>query len=133
MMPRRGSRRSSRSGGRSGPGTERGSAMPLAGFDHLYREADARRRPVAVAAAGGDDPTVLEALRSALDRGWVTPVVVGPEGPIRAAAEAAGIGLEGFTLVDALGDAIARAAVAEVRSGRARLLMKGRIATPALL
>ena len=107
--------------------------MPLASFDRLFRQADARPAPVAVAVAGGDDPTVLEALREARDRGWVAPTVVGPEAAIRAAAEASRVALDGFAIVDAVGDAIAPAAVAEVRRGRARLLMKGRIATPALM
>ena len=39
----------------------------------------------------------------------------------------------GFTLVPAEGEAVGAAAVAEVRDGRAQLLMKGRIDTPALL
>src|SRR4051794_34366003 len=98
--------------------------MSLAGFERLYREADARPDPVAVAAAGGDDPTVLEALRASRDRGWVAPVLVGPEAAIRAMAEGRGIGLDGFAIVPAEGEAIARAAVAEVREGRARMLMK---------
>src|SRR3954471_1858205 len=107
--------------------------MSLAGFDQLAHEADGRRGPVAVAAAGGDEPSVLEALGAARDRGWITPVVVGANRSIREAAEAAGVGLEGFRLVEAGEDAVAKAAVAEVRAGRAGLLMKGRIATPALL
>jgi phosphotransacetylase len=63
----------------------------------------------------------------------VAPIVVGSERAIRASAEAAGFGLDGFTIVAAEGDAVAGAAVAEVRDGRARMLMKGRISTPALL
>jgi len=50
---------------------------------------------------------------------------------VRRLAAETGVSLDGFTLVDA-GDA-AGAAVAEVRAGRARLLMNGRVATPALL
>ncbi len=46
--------------------------MPLDGFDRLYQDADARTEPVCVAAAGGDDPTVLEALRIA-DRSGLGP------------------------------------------------------------
>lgn len=107
--------------------------MALPGFDELYRTADERGGSVAVAAAGGDDPTVLEALRQACDRGWVDPRVVGPERAIRAEAERLGVALDGFTLVAAEGEAIGPAAVAEVRQGRARMLMKGRIGTPALL
>ena len=107
--------------------------MPLDGFDRLYRDADSRAEPVAVAAAGGDDPTVIEALRVAADRGWVRPILVGPEEKIRAVAGAAGIAIEGFEIVHAEGEAIAPVAVERVRSGEARALMKGQIATPALM
>jgi phosphate butyryltransferase len=107
--------------------------MPLDGFDRLYRDADARTEPVRVAAAGGDDPTVLEALRIAADRGWVEPILVGPEPRIRAIADSRGIALDGFAIRHAEGTAIAAAAVAEVKSGNARALMKGQIATPALM
>jgi phosphotransacetylase len=107
--------------------------MSLDDFDRLFVDADALAEPVGVAVAGGDDPTVLEALRAASDRGWVAPIVVGPEREVRRAAEEAGVGLEGFAIVAAEAGAAAEAAVAEVRAGRARLLMKGRIATPALM
>jgi phosphate butyryltransferase len=107
--------------------------MPLDGFDRLFRDADARSEPVAVAAAGGDDATVIEALRIATDRGWVRPILVGPEERTRALAASRGIALDGFTIAHAEGDATAPAAVALVRSGKARALMKGQIATPALM
>jgi phosphate butyryltransferase len=107
--------------------------MSLHGIDILYAAAAARKAPVPIVAAGGDEPTVLEALREATDRGWVAPIVVGPDGSIRAMAGDAGVGLAGFTIVHAEGDDIARAAVGEIRGGRARALLKGRIATPALL
>lgn len=105
--------------------------MPLNSFDRLFSDTDAARPAVGVAAAGGADRTVLEALRTARDRGWVTPFVAGPEPEVRSVAEAAGVDLHGFTILD--GDDPARAAVAAVRDGRARLLMKGQIATPALM
>jgi phosphate butyryltransferase len=107
--------------------------MPLDGFDRLFRDAAARTEPMSVAAAGGDDPTVIEALRIAADRGWVRPILVGPEERIRALAASKGIVLDGLAIVHAEGDAIARAAVDRVRSGEARALMKGQIATPALM
>ncbi len=105
--------------------------MPLDSFEQLYRDADAGGEPVPVAVAGGAERTVLEALRTACDRGWVTPLVAGQEAEIRHAAAACGIGLHGFTILDS--DEPAAVAVAQVRAGRARLLMKGQIATPALL
>jgi phosphotransacetylase len=105
--------------------------MTLSGFEQLYQEADALPAPVPVAVAGGDDRTVLEALRAACDRGWVAPVVAGVEADVRRAAAEHGVSLHGFTLLDA--EEPAEAAVAAVRSGLARLLMKGRIGTPALM
>ena len=105
--------------------------MPLPDFDTLRRAADARKRPVGLAVAGGADRTVLEALRAAADRGWVMPIVAGREAAVREVAAACGVDLTGFELRDT--DAPAPAAVAAVRDGRARLLMKGQISTPELL
>jgi phosphotransacetylase len=105
--------------------------MPLTSFDQLYQDADALPAPVAVAVAGGADRTVLEALRAACDRGWVTPVVAGREADVRRSAAEWGVPLDGFTLLDAEETAVA--AVAAVRSGLARVLMKGQIDTPALM
>jgi len=105
--------------------------MALADFTRLYQGADATRPGVGVAAAGGADPTVIAALRSALERGWVAPILTGRETEMRRVADEAGISLHGFTLVDT--EEPAAAAVAQVREGRARLLMKGQLATPALL
>jgi phosphotransacetylase len=105
--------------------------MPLPDFDRLYQKADAAQSAVGVAAAGAADRTVLEALRAALDRGWVAPVVTGKETEIRKSAEEAGVSLDGFTVIDS--DEPAAAAVDQVRAGRARLLMKGQLSTPALL
>ncbi len=105
--------------------------MPLASWDALFADADLRRESLPVAVAGGADRTVLEALRAARERGWVMPRVAGNEAEMRRVAGAHGISLDGFTLIDT--DDAATAAVAEVRAGRARLLMKGQIATPALM
>jgi phosphotransacetylase len=105
--------------------------MSLASFEELYREADALPAPVPVAVAGGADGTVLEALRTACDRGWVTPLVAGREADVRRTAAEYGQALHGFTLLDAVEPAVA--AVAAVRSGAARILMKGQIATPELM
>ena len=77
--------------------------MPLDGFDRLFRAADERRERLRVAAAGGDDPSVIEALKIAADRGWVRPILVGPEGRIRDVAGAGGLTLEDFEIVPAVG------------------------------
>jgi phosphotransacetylase len=105
--------------------------MPLLGFDDLYRRADAERPAVGIAAAGAADPTVLEALRHACDRGWVVPFLAGDESQIRRLADERGIDLHGCHLLDS--PEPASAAVAAIRTGKAKLLMKGQIATPALM
>jgi phosphotransacetylase len=105
----------------------------LPSFTQLFWDADARPAPVPLVAAGGHDPSLLEALATARDQGWVEPIVVGPEAAIRQTAEECAVSLRGFTVIPAEADAVAVAAVATVRTGRARLLMKGRIATPQLL
>jgi len=101
------------------------------GFDDLYAEADRRAARVPVVAAGGADRTVLEALSTAAQRGWVTPVLTGDEREINSLAVECGVDLASFRIVDS--DDPAAAAVAEIRAGRAALLMKGQIATPALM
>ena len=75
----------------------------------------------------------IEALGIALERGWVRPILVGPEAGIRAAARALSVELDGMRILHAEADEVAPAAVAEVRAGRARALMKGQIATPSLM
>ena len=57
-----------------------------------------------VAVAGGDDPTVLEALQIAVDRGWVRPIVFGQEDAICARAESLGLSLDGIDIDHAEGD-----------------------------
>src|SRR5262249_17516033 len=105
--------------------------MPLLPFDALFQFADEHRPMMPVAAAGGADATVLQALRIACDRGWAAPHVVGNEANIRRLARESHIALDGFRLIDAAEPSVA--AVDLVRRGEASLLMKGQIATPALL
>src|ERR1700722_16167987 len=104
--------------------------MPLASFDDLLAAADCAPRAVSLAVAGAADETVLRALRTACDRGWVSPLLAGSKTDIERLADENGIGLNGMTILDT--DDPASEAVGQVRSGRARLLMKGQIATPAL-
>ena len=108
--------------------------MSLPSFGQLHERADLLVSPVRVAVAGGADRTVLEALRVAIDRGWVLPVLVGMVAEIRRIADEIGMGLDGFQLLDVEGgEAQAVAAVAEVREGRASVLAKGQVATPSLM
>ena len=105
--------------------------MPLPSFEELFRTADARRSRVPVAVAGAADRTVLEAVTEARNRGWADAILVGTREEIVAVAGDANLSLEGFTIVDT--SQPGPAAVAEVRAGRAKMLMKGQIATPDLM
>ena len=105
--------------------------MSLPDFDQLYQIADDLRKPVEVAVAGGADATVLRALRIAVDRGWVHPILVSPEADIRRIAHDCDVDLGRFAIVDT--DDVATAAVAQVRNGSARILMKGAVSTPELI
>jgi len=105
--------------------------MALPSFDELYLDADRNAKQFPVAVAGAADATVLEAIQIAHDRGWIRPRLVGSEAEIRRTAEEANISLTGFTVVDAAD--VAGAAVSLIRSQQAGLLMKGQIATPALM
>src|ERR1700750_2629399 len=105
--------------------------MPLAGFNQLYQEADARAERIPVAVAGGENRTVLEAVRLAADRGWITPLVCGRGADIERIAGNHGISLDGLRIVDT--PEPAATAVAQVRSGQARMLMKGHVSTPGLM
>jgi phosphate butyryltransferase len=107
--------------------------MGIEGFESLFAGADSRALPATIAVAGGDDPTVLEAMRIAVRRRWVQPIIVGSESRIISIAATAGIELDGFVVDDAQGPEIASKAVALVRSGRAQALMKGQIPTPDLM
>jgi phosphotransacetylase len=105
--------------------------MPLVTFDDLHHFADQLPAPIPVVAAGGADATVLQALSAAQQRGWVEPVLTGSGDAIRLLAAELQVDLDYFRIVDAADPAAA--AVAEIRAGRARTLMKGQIATPALM
>jgi phosphotransacetylase len=105
--------------------------MALASIEQLCSSASTAPQAVPVVAAGAADATVLAALRGACDRGWVVPVLAGVEGDIRRLADEHGIALTGMTILHTTEPAAV--AVAHVRSGGARLLMKGQISTPELL
>ncbi|MCG6657965.1 bifunctional enoyl-CoA hydratase/phosphate acetyltransferase [Halomonas campisalis] len=80
-----------------------------------------------------DEVSIMGAYESARHR-LIRPVLVGPEAKIRAAAEAAGIDISEFPLVDVPhSHAAAAEAVAMVRAGRVGALMKGALHTDELL
>lgn len=101
--------------------------MPLPSFAELFDHSDAAHPGIGVAIAGAADVTVLHALREATDRGWIRPTLCGDESAIRSLS----VPLDGMTLIGTADPA--RAAVEEVRAGRAAILMKGQIPTPALM
>src|SRR5262245_30063791 len=105
--------------------------MSLLRFDELHAATDAARPRLPVAAAGAADATVLTALAEAGARGWVEPILVGSAEAILATAAAARVDIAGFRVVNAPDPVLP--AVAEVREGRARLLMKGQVDTPTLV
>jgi len=105
--------------------------MPLPGFDDLLARTDSRSAPVRIVAAGGADATVLSAMQAARARGWIEPIVCGADDAIRAVAADAGLSLEGIHIVD--GDDAAASSVAEIRAGRADMLLKGLVSTPQLM
>ena len=105
--------------------------MPLPSFSELFNRLDRSKPRVAVVAAGGADITVLEALSTAFQRGWVSPILTGEVAEMQRLAGSLGLDLSGFQFVQS--DQPARAAVALIRDGQARMLMKGQIATPDLM
>jgi phosphate butyryltransferase len=105
--------------------------MSLLGLGSLYHFADQLSSPLPVVAAGGADRTVLEALAIAQRRGWVEPILTGSSTEMQSLAHDLDIDLEDFELIDT--SEPAAAAVAEVKSGRAKMLMKGQISTPELM
>jgi phosphate butyryltransferase len=90
--------------------------------------------PLPVAIVHPCDPASIVAASEAATAGLIVPILVGPRARIDAAAATAGIDISAFRLVDAPhSHAAADQAVALVRSGEARLLMKGSLHTDELM
>ncbi|WP_417848286.1 phosphate acyltransferase [Thalassoglobus sp.] len=106
--------------------------MPLKSFEELYATADKLLSPIPVAAAGGADSTVIQALELARRRGWVNPILTGNLQAIRERADSLDVDISQFQLIEEEPNS-ARIAVKEVKEGRAQLLMKGQISTPYLM
>jgi phosphate butyryltransferase len=105
-------------------------------FRSLDALVDAARRkgPVRIAVAAGHDPDVIEALKQAREMGLADGVFVGNSDKIRALAKSAWFDIPPDRIVHEPDDAAAaRRAIALVREGEARLLMKGKIGTATLI
>lgn len=104
---------------------------PLKNFDEVrHRAVEAVRNsgPMRLVLACAEDPQSLLALRRAQDLGLIVPTLVGDAQIIRDLAKQAEVDLSGFEIVpekNPYGAAVQ--AVALTASGRADLLMKGRI------
>lgn len=103
------------------------------GYDRLL--AEARKLPtLPTAIVHPCDATALEAALQTFDLGLIQPLLVGPEARIKAAAEAAGLDISALELIDTPhSHASAERAVALVREGRARALMKGALHTDEIM
>ncbi len=90
--------------------------------------------PVPTAVVHPCDETALAGAVRAAAEGLIAPVLVGPEPKIRGAAERCGIAIGDMPLVTAPhSHAAAQCAVALVREGRVRALMKGSLHTDELM
>lgn len=90
--------------------------------------------PIVAAIAHPCDASAITGAVEAAEAGYITPILVGPVAKIRAAADAAGVDIADFRLVDAPhSHAAAEAAVALVTSGEAQMLMKGSLHTDELM
>jgi phosphate acetyltransferase len=102
-------------------------------YDRLIAAAQAVEAPV-VAVAHPCDRSALESALDAAHLGLMTPILVGPEARIRAAAAAADLDISSLELVATEhSHASAQRAVQLVREGRAAALMKGSLHTDELM
>ncbi len=91
-------------------------------------------RPIPCAVAHPCDASSLGGAVEAAEAGIILPILVGPAHKVLAAAQAAGLDIAPFELVDVPhSHAAAAKAVELVRSGRAELLMKGSLHTDELM
>jgi phosphate butyryltransferase len=90
--------------------------------------------PLPAAVAHPCDGSAIAGAAEAAKAGLITPILVGPEAKIRAAAETAGIDITPFRLVSTPhSHAAAARSVALVTTGEAKLLMKGSLHTDELM
>jgi phosphate acetyltransferase len=98
--------------------------------------ADATKRgPVRTAVVYPCSVGALEAVVTAHHLGLITPILVGPNAEMRQIADAKGLAIDAFEVVDTGASPVdaATAAVALCRDGKARVIMKGSLHTDELL
>lgn len=101
---------------------------------HALLASVAEGTPVVTAVAHPCDTASLLAVTDAARRNMITPVLVGPQHRILAAAAAGNLDISQYRLVDAPhSHGAAAIAVALVRNGEAQLLMKGALHTDELM
>jgi phosphate butyryltransferase len=97
-------------------------------------ERTAGDEPVPTAIVHPCTPSAIVAATDAAEAGLILPLLIGPEARIRKAADEAGKDISDFRVIDAPhSHAAAARAVELVRSGEARLLMKGSLHTDELM
>ncbi|WBO24609.1 bifunctional enoyl-CoA hydratase/phosphate acetyltransferase [Sphingomonas abietis] len=104
--------------------------------DHFRRLAELARagEPLATAIAHPCSPDAITAAVEAAEAGFIAPILIGPRAKIEAAARKANADIAPFPLIDTPhSHAAAVQAVAQVRSGDAKLLMKGSLHTDELM
>ncbi|MDR5906692.1 bifunctional enoyl-CoA hydratase/phosphate acetyltransferase [Franzmannia qiaohouensis] len=110
--------------------------LRLAERGHLHELLNAAERtePLTMAVVHPVDEVSITGAWEAASKGFIIPLLVGPEARIRAAAEAAEVDIDGFELIATPhSHAAAEQGVALVRDGRANALMKGALHTDELL
>lgn len=90
--------------------------------------------PAAAAVVMPVDPLSLQGVAAAAECGLITPVLIGPKGPITTAADEAGVDISRWRIEPAA-DAYAAAlrAAALIRAGEAAMVMKGALRTEVLM
>ena len=90
--------------------------------------------PVQIAVAAGHDPDVIEAMKQAKELKLAEGIFVGNSEKTLALAQKAGLDIPAERVIHEVDESMAaRKAIALVREGKARLLMKGKISTAALI
>ncbi len=97
-------------------------------------EAARKKGPVRIAVAAGHDPDVIEALKQAKDLDLAEGIFVGNSEKIHSLANSAGLDIPHEQIVHEPDESTAaRKAIALIREGKAKLLMKGKISTATLI